>query len=157
MGTPTLVAPSSEAELRALRRKSARALWELVPRRVGRLYFGGALSGFTPRSGPSTSGGGGGGQQGQASSPAQASEADDHRPRPPQDRRDDATTTSAATYGDDSDGRILDDIERDVLDPFSDAYCNKHLMYSVLELILVRLMPELAERRVTELWEERLS
>jgi hypothetical protein len=30
-------------------------------------------------------------------------------------------------------------------------------MYGVLELVLVRLMPELAEKSVTELWEERLS
>ncbi|KAJ6780735.1 hypothetical protein PWT90_04298 [Aphanocladium album] len=39
----------------------------------------------------------------------------------------------------------------------NDDYCNKHLMYSVLELILVRLMPELSEKGVGELWEERLG
>lgn len=39
----------------------------------------------------------------------------------------------------------------------NDEYCNKHLMYSVLELILVRLMPELSEKGVGELWEERLG
>ncbi|TQV99970.1 hypothetical protein V2A60_005384 [Cordyceps javanica] len=39
----------------------------------------------------------------------------------------------------------------------NDEYCNKHLMYSVLELILVRLMPELNEKGVGELWEERLG
>lgn len=39
----------------------------------------------------------------------------------------------------------------------SDEYCNKHLMYGVLELILVRLMPELAEKGVVELLEERLG
>ncbi|KAK7965034.1 hypothetical protein PG988_010038 [Apiospora saccharicola] len=44
------------------------------------------------------------------------------------------------------DDRILSEIETGILDVFSDAYCNKHLMYGVLELILVRLMPELAER-----------
>ncbi|KAK8049301.1 PXA domain-containing protein [Apiospora phragmitis] len=55
------------------------------------------------------------------------------------------------------DDRILSEIETGILDVFSDAYCNKHLMYGVLELILVRLMPELAERGVIDLWEERLS
>lgn len=55
------------------------------------------------------------------------------------------------------DDRILSEIETGILDVFSDAYCNKHLMYDVLELILVRLMPELAERGVIDLWEERLS
>jgi hypothetical protein len=44
-----------------------------------------------------------------------------------------------------------------MLDVFSDPYCNKHLAYGILELILVRLMPELAEKGVIELWEERLS
>jgi len=44
-----------------------------------------------------------------------------------------------------------------VLDVFSDGYCNRHLMYGVVELVLVRLMPELGEKGVCELWEERLS
>lgn len=51
---------------------------------------------------------------------------------------------------------ILTEIEQGILDVFSDVYLNKHLIYSILELILVRLMPELAEKRVSELWEERL-
>jgi hypothetical protein len=42
-GKPTLVAPSSDAELCALRRRCASALWALVPKGVGRLYFGGGL------------------------------------------------------------------------------------------------------------------
>ncbi|EGX97126.1 PXA domain protein [Cordyceps militaris CM01] len=58
---------------------------------------------------------------------------------------------SAATHGGMVDG--MEDLVR-VLD---DEYCNKHLMYSVLELILVRLMPELSEKGVGELWEERLG
>ncbi len=53
--------------------------------------------------------------------------------------------------------RILSEIETGVLDVFSDAYCNKHLVYGIVELVLVRLMPELAERGVIELWEERLN
>lgn len=58
---------------------------------------------------------------------------------------------------DEEDGRILGEIESGVLDVFSDAYCNKHLVYGIVELVLVRLMPELAERGVIELLEERLS
>lgn len=61
----------------------------------------------------------------------------------------------------DADGSIrmqsmVDDVEG-LLMVISDDYCNKHLMYSVLELILVRLMPELSEKGVVELWEERLG
>ncbi|KAI0971093.1 hypothetical protein F4678DRAFT_92709 [Xylaria arbuscula] len=52
--------------------------------------------------------------------------------------------------------RRLSEIESDIVDIFSDAYCNKHLVYEILELVLVRLVPELAEKGVGELWEERL-
>ncbi|PHH75625.1 hypothetical protein CDD83_4382 [Cordyceps sp. RAO-2017] len=38
-----------------------------------------------------------------------------------------------------------------------DAYCNKHLAYALLELLLVRLMPELADKGVVDLWDERLG
>ncbi|KAJ2895183.1 PXA domain-containing protein [Zalerion maritima] len=58
---------------------------------------------------------------------------------------------------DETDQVVLDEIEMRILDVFGDAYCNKHLMYSALELILVRLLPELGERGIAEMWEERLS
>jgi hypothetical protein len=44
-----------------------------------------------------------------------------------------------------------------MLNIFEDSYCNKHLLYGAVELILIRLMPELAEKGVEELLEERLS
>jgi len=53
-------------------------------------------------------------------------------------------------------GRRVKEVE-DVLDMFGDSYCNKHLLYGLVELILVRLIPELAEKGVEELLEERLS
>jgi len=55
------------------------------------------------------------------------------------------------------DEEIIRDIEEGILDVFSDAYCNKHFVYGVLELVLVRVMPELAEKGVGELWGERVS
>jgi hypothetical protein len=57
----------------------------------------------------------------------------------------------------DEEDRILDEIERGILDVFSDAYCNKHLVYSLVERVLVRLLPELAENGVVDLWAERLA
>jgi len=44
-----------------------------------------------------------------------------------------------------------------LLAPFADPYCNKHLLFAVLELVLVRLMPELAERGVRALLLERMG
>jgi len=60
-------------------------------------------------------------------------------------------------YDPTDDEEILVEIERGILDVFSDAYCNRHLVYGILELILVRLLPELTEKGVLELWAERLS
>ena len=45
----------------------------------------------------------------------------------------------------------------DALDCFGDVYCNKHLMYGVVELIVVRLIPEIGEMGVQDLLGERLN
>lgn len=50
---------------------------------------------------------------------------------------------------------VVDQIEVDLLDPFDDQYLNKHLAYGLLELILVKLIPELAEQSITDLLAER--
>jgi hypothetical protein len=231
-GVSSLVAPSSDEELTALRRRCASSIWALVPKWVGRLYFGSGGS-FWPSLGDN--------QQPSGISPSSAdtktetkskSNANAPRSGPLQsnDKRsgssnysaahktidadaqgvnvggserlpqlgnpssDDATPSKSAKRGPSSvspravnsttatvakeevsspllhtpdsggdghpneqDERILFEIETGILDLFSDPYCNKHLMYGVLELILVRLMPELSEKGIIELWEERLS
>lgn len=53
-------------------------------------------------------------------------------------------------------GVMVKEVE-DLLDVFGDAYCNKHLVYGIAELVLVRLMPELAEKGVRDLMEGRLG
>lgn len=115
-GTPSLFPPSSEEALLALRRRAASALWGLLPRGAGKLYFGGRL--WRQTTAPN----------------ADAGSAD----------------------RDGGDEGMIDEVE-DLLMILSDEYCNKHLMYGVLELVLVRLMPELAEKGVVELLEERLG
>lgn len=49
----------------------------------------------------------------------------------------------------------LESIESTLLDLFADDYANKHLVYSIIELVLVRLLPELGEKSVAELLEDR--
>lgn len=44
-----------------------------------------------------------------------------------------------------------------ILDIFGDSYCNKHLLYGIVELCLVRLVPEISEMGVRELMESRLG
>ncbi|KAI1908466.1 hypothetical protein LOZ65_006637 [Ophidiomyces ophidiicola] len=53
------------------------------------------------------------------------------------------------------DEELLCAIERDVLDLFSDSYCNKHLVYSIVEAVVIKLIPELTEHTVGELMAER--
>lgn len=43
----------------------------------------------------------------------------------------------------------------EILDVFGNAYMNKHLVYNLLELVLVRLVPEMGERGTGELLRER--
>ncbi len=69
------------------------------------------------------------------------------------------TGTGTGTVGKDfhsQQERRIREVE-EVLDVFGDEYCNRHFMYGVVELVLVRLMPELAEKGVMELCEERLG
>ncbi len=52
--------------------------------------------------------------------------------------------------------RQISEVE-EILDVFSDSYLNKHLLYAVVDLLVVRLMPEMAEKGVTQLRAERLD
>ncbi|KAI1844943.1 hypothetical protein JX266_008959 [Neoarthrinium moseri] len=214
-GASTLVAPSSEEELADLRRRCASAIWALVPKSVGRLYFGstslwpGAGSAascaagpasvekasddnmITSRSGPPDSEKSAYSDNSAALKYPAASETTEDVQESGADgpgkgvepKGDDATLhargvanvagagtgekgndrsestgeTSPCDSSTSEDERILSEIETGILDIFSDPYCNKHLMYGILELVLVRLMPELAENGIIELWEERLS
>ena len=58
-------------------------------------------------------------------------------------------------FGSDNEVRVQE--VEEALDIFGDSYLNKHLLYGVVELILVRLLPELGERGVEELLAERLG
>lgn len=168
MGTPTLFPPESDDELLALRRRCASALWALVPRAAGRLFFGGSAASWLARwlkadasspspsllrSGPATN------AKSTNSTSATTSEATDTAAGEARQRAqvEGSGGGTGVEQQQAPDARIISDIETGVLDVFSDPYCNKHLMYGALELVLVRLVPELAEKGVVELWEERLS
>lgn len=222
-GTSTLSAPSSDEEVAALKRRCARAVWGVIPERVGRIYYGANAWAWLrsplrskkaesddKRSGPPEgtlatdptnadrmrpTGLAHHQQQHSQDSRAHVTQPTNTRrakrgePAAGSDglrnqQRQEAPRTTPgeagpsvahdggsssghrANSGDDvHDGnggddaeleRVLAEIESGILDVFSDPYCNKHLLYSILELILVRLMPELTERGVVDLLEERL-
>ncbi|KAI3395282.1 hypothetical protein diail_1480 [Diaporthe ilicicola] len=187
MGAPTLFAPESDRELLALRRRCASALWALAPSAAGRLFFGGSAASWlarwfkadslssSPRSGPATNTSANANASSSTNSSSEAVDAGrDHTAAASAHQRAHAEQQQGRGGGVDQqqrqkqqqqqqqqqagpDARIISEIETGILDVFSDPYCNKHLMYGALELVLVRLVPELAEKGVVELWEERLS
>ncbi|OTB08041.1 hypothetical protein M426DRAFT_218493 [Hypoxylon sp. CI-4A] len=190
-GASSLIPPSSDEQLAALRRRCASALLALVPKRVGRLYYGSSTWPWSTRStkvqkSPSSRSGPFEARRNNTALNANATGEEVARVRltdegksvrdrhatltPESSKRQFGDTGVRPTEAggdnradmcnetdDEEDGRILSEIETGILDLFSDPYCNKHLIYGVLELILVRLMPELTEKGVIELWEERLS
>lgn len=73
-------------------------------------------------------------------------------------RAETATATETATEENENesgDQLLLSAIEHDLLDLFADSYCNKHLLYSIVETVLVRLVPEMAQQGIAELMAER--
>lgn len=66
------------------------------------------------------------------------------------------TTIDSSEVHDIEKEQMLTDIEC-VLDVFGDAYMNKHLIFGIVELCVVRLMPEIGEMGVRELMEARLG
>lgn len=50
--------------------------------------------------------------------------------------------------------QLIQEVEGE-LDVWGDAYLNKHLAYQILELVVVRVLPEMGEKGVKELMEAR--
>lgn len=61
-----------------------------------------------------------------------------------------------AYFATESQAEQLEQVET-LLGCLDDAYLNKHVVYQIVELVVVRLMPDLGERGVRELVEERLG
>ena len=57
-------------------------------------------------------------------------------------------------YGDEANARRT---VEEMLDVFGDAYCNKHLVFGIIELLVVRLMPEMAAKHAGELLGEKIG
>ncbi|KAI1433092.1 hypothetical protein GGR50DRAFT_537448 [Xylaria sp. CBS 124048] len=171
-GVSNLKPPSSREQLLALRRRCASGLLGLVPRAVGELYYGtsiwpwahsqadtpihegGDLRIRPPKGGDEHLNMPHDGESNQAMPNNNATLRPRHKEHPQESSKSNGTHTE---YTRREEERRLSEIETGIVDLFSDAYCNKHLIYSILELILVRLVPELAERGVGELWEERMA
>ena len=76
----------------------------------------------------------------------------DDSQRQPQSQHQQALDSTADQ---DEEAFLTTAIENEFLDLLADEYCNKHLVYSILETILGKLLPELRERSIGGLLEDR--
>ncbi|KAL4953416.1 PXA domain-containing protein [Aspergillus filifer] len=179
--TPTIITPAtattaapdqqqrrpSPAEVASIRRKCALDILSLVPRPIVRRALGipagtgpGPGSGVGPRRNStypqspaqSPSGqfqeSGPGAKQFDPPSLSLVGEADGDKAF--------ASDPSGSDGGADLEESLLvEAVECDILDLFADEYCNKHLIYSIIETVLAKLLPELSECSIAELMEDR--
>lgn len=152
----------STSEIAAIKRQCAVSLLALFPRSVARTLFGGpspssndrTCSTATGNLSPST-----------ISDPSPPSSLDEGGVRPRSSLQDSASGPisvgqDAEENDEDSDTDLEDlsllaTIETDLLDLLADEYCNKHLIYSIIETVLAEVLPELAEHSVEDLMEDR--
>lgn len=135
----------SAAEIASLKRRCAVSLLSRIPRPIARHFLGIPANGAAH--GPLD---------------GQAPNGHDQSPRHPDSARASSPVPPAASPSPshhpaypEEDAHLLAAIEHDLLDLFADEYCNKHLIYSIIEAILAKLLPELSERSLTELMEDR--
>ncbi|KAJ5163451.1 PX-associated sorting nexin 13 [Penicillium coprophilum] len=164
----------SRTEIAAIKRRCAASLLALIPRSVARTFLGVPSSAPPPYSGdgtcstnssrslvtspPSSPGAHHG-----ASQEEKANLASSHSPSPSDPCPDtrghlaaERQRTDDPSAGIDCEElHLLDIIERDFLDLFADEYCNKHLIWSIIETVLAKVLPEMAERSVEDLLEDR--
>lgn len=140
----------SEAEIAAIKRQCAASILSLIPRQVARTFFGISQNDITAASAAWCEE-----QKKREQSPVSGKagdgEAQSSRSRGPSP----SPSSSSSLDGDVEESLLLSAIETEILDLFADEYCNKHLVYAIVETVLVKLLPELSERSVSELMDDR--
>lgn len=173
----------SDSEIAAIKRRCAASILAVIPRQVARTFVGaptpsnsdctcstaiGTLLSLTtssssspPLSNEVSGGGPRSSSTGRRTSPLLNPSGQAH-PGGPGERGGNVTADRPRT--DDQKDQAEDDpeedfllrtIESDLLDLLGDAYCNKHLIFAILETVLARILPELSERSVEALMEDR--
>ncbi|CAG8044102.1 unnamed protein product [Penicillium olsonii] len=163
----------SQTEIAAIKRRCAASLVALMPRTVARTFFGvPSPASPSPYSGdgtcstnsspyiattsPPSIGGDGSWPQGNdphASShsaiPTHPGAESGHIPAERLRTDDQSVEIDLETV------YLMEIIETDLLDVFADEYCNKHLVYSILEVVLAKVLPEMTENTVEDLMADR--
>lgn len=163
----------SQTEIAAIKRRCAASLVALIPRTVARTFFGVSSSASPlPYSGDGTCSTNNSPSLATTSPPSigtdgswpQGADPLSHSPSATSTRPDvgsgyvpaDPPRTDEQPMEIDLETLdLISAVETDLLDVFSDEYCNKHLVYSIIEVVLAKVLPEMAERSVEDLMEDR--
>ncbi|PYH95011.1 hypothetical protein BO71DRAFT_483285 [Aspergillus ellipticus CBS 707.79] len=135
---------ASTPDVASIKRRCAASLLSRVPRPIARRFFGVPAAPIEHNPSP------------QCQEPPSSSTTTHESPwlDPPR-------APSIASLADDGGGGLEESLllaaVEEVLDLFADQYCNKHLIYSIMEVVLTKLLPELSERSITELMENRVK
>lgn len=117
-----------------LRCRAGEAVLSLIPARIARTYYTVGADPYRRRYQPlnrNNSANNGSDDNGKSG-------AEDNKHKNDTATHEDVTTHRA----------LLDQIDQDILAPFSDSYLNRHLIYSVLDLIIAKLVPEMADHDI---------
>ncbi|KAJ5748373.1 uncharacterized protein N7511_010069 [Penicillium nucicola] len=171
----------SETEIAAIKRRCAASLLAVIPRILARTFFGVCSSAPPPCSGDRTCSTNSSLSPSTISSPPPSADGGDQQLRTAPQGNESTPSSSISHSGsspvlpagsghlaaellrtDDDPARVgleeeylLDRIENDILDIFADEYCNKHLIYSIIETVLAKVLPEISEHSVEDLLEDR--
>ncbi|KAL4810720.1 PXA domain-containing protein [Aspergillus unguis] len=153
-GSPSLPSDQqrrpSTAEVASIRRRCALGIVSLVPRPIARRVLG-IPADIDPREKSIPT-------QSRAQSPDQVQESTSDAREPPLHLSQEAPLHDELNRKDDLESEeelLASAIETDILDLFADEYCNKHLIFSIIEAVLAKLLPELSGRSIVELMEDR--
>ncbi|KAL4871560.1 hypothetical protein BDV12DRAFT_163970 [Aspergillus spectabilis] len=137
----------SPAEVASIRRQCAVGILSLIPRPIARRLLGiSAATGLESNSTLSH-------YPDQSPNPFQASESGARQGDALSESESQSSNASRDSEAEKS--LLVLTIENDILDLFADEYCNKHLIYSIIETVLAKLLPELSDRSIAELMEDR--
>ncbi|KAJ5894146.1 PX-associated sorting nexin 13 [Penicillium taxi] len=155
------VAPS-ESEIATIKRECAAGILAMIPRQVARSFFGlqsadsfctGSSS--SPVTIASSGKGRECGDQVRSTSPIRTAPSLPEQKNGIPAERSEQRPDEHDKVVDSDEEFLLQAIETDLLDLLSDEYCNKHLIYAIIETVLAGVLPELANRSVAGLMEDR--
>ncbi|KAL5366171.1 PXA domain-containing protein [Aspergillus floccosus] len=133
----------SAPDIASIKRQCAVKILSFVPRPVARRFFGLSSTNAAQSAPPNIQG-----NHHLRPSPEGAPHAQSLNPSR-------AASPVSLSHKSPDDLVLLEAVEDEILDLFADSYCNKHLIYAIIETVLVKLLPELSERSLTELMEDR--